>query len=113
GIDMDELLDMIAEIKRLNPKPGLKLGSVQVQPVVPDVIVRPARDGSWHIELNAETLPRILVNRTYYARVARAAQDSGERSYLLDCLQSANWLTKSLDQRARTILRVSEEIVRQ
>lgn len=113
GIDSDELLDMVAEIKRLNPKPGLKLGSVQVQPVVPDVIVRPASDGSWHIELNAETLPRVLVNRTYYARVARTAQESNDRSYLLDCLQSATWLMKSLDQRARTILRVAEEIVRQ
>ena len=113
GIETDELLDMVGEIKRLNPKPGLTFGSVQVQPVVPDVLVRPAGDGSWHIELNSETMPRVLVNRTYYTRVARTAQDAGERTYLLDCLQSANWLVKSLDQRARTILRVAEEIVRQ
>ena len=112
GVDMDELKDMIAEIKRLNPKPGLLFGSVQIQPVVPDVIVRPANDGSWHVELNSETLPRLLVNRTYYARVSRSAP-TGDKSYLLDCLQSANWLVKSLDQRARTILRVAEEIVRQ
>lgn len=113
GIDMDELLEMIAEIKRLNPKPGLLFGSVQVQPVVPDVIVRPATDSSWLVELNTETLPRVLVNRTYYARVSRSAQATGDKSYLLTCLQSANWLVKSLDQRARTILRVAEEIVRQ
>jgi len=114
GVDMDELKEMIAEIKQLNPKPGLLFGSVQVQPVVPDVIVRPANDGSWHVELNSETLPRLLVNSTYYARVARSAHATGgDKSYLLNCLQSANWLVKSLDQRARTILRVSEEIVRQ
>ncbi|MCL4767321.1 MAG: RNA polymerase factor sigma-54 [Hyphomicrobiaceae bacterium] len=113
GVDMDELLEMVAEIKRLNPKPGLLFGSVEVQPVVPDVIVRAASDGSWHIELNSETLPRVLVNRTYYARVSRSTRASDDKSYLLTCLQSANWLAKSLDQRARTILRVAEEIVRQ
>ena len=104
---------MIAEIKRLNPKPGFKFGTVQIQPVLPDVIVRPARDGSWIVELNNDTLPRVLVNRIYYTTVCRSAQSEKDRGYLLDCLQSANWLAKSLDQRARTILRVAEEIVRQ
>jgi RNA polymerase sigma-54 factor len=113
GVDMDDLVDMIAEIKRLNPKPGLKFGSVEVQPVVPDVIVRPAADGSWIIELNSDTLPRVLVNRSYYTRVSRTARNEKEKDFLLDCLQNANWLVKSLDQRARTILKVAEEIVRQ
>jgi len=113
GVDAQELAEMIAEIKRLNPKPGLQFGSVQIQPVLPDVLVRPARDGSWVVELNADTLPRVLVNRSYYATVSRTASSEKDRSYLLDCLQSANWLVKSLDQRARTILRVAEEIVRQ
>jgi RNA polymerase sigma-54 factor len=113
GVEMDELADMIAELKRLNPKPGLQFGSVQVQPVVPDVVVRPASDGSWLVELNTETLPRVLVNRAYYTRVSKTARSPGEKDYLFDCLQTANWLVKSLDQRARTILRVAEEIVRQ
>jgi len=113
GVDTDELADMIAEIKRLSPKPGLQFGSVQVQPVVPDILVRPAPDGSWIVELNTETLPRVLVNRSYYTKVSKTARSEKDKSYLLDCLQSANWLVKSLDQRARTILRVGEEIVRQ
>ncbi|MFT3733261.1 MAG: RNA polymerase factor sigma-54 [Hyphomicrobium sp.] len=113
GVDMDELADMIREIKRLNPKPGLKFGSVQVQPIVPDVIVRAASDGGWHVELNSDTLPRVLVNRTYYTRVARTATSEKDKGYLFDCLQTANWLVKSLDQRARTILKVAEQIVRQ
>ena len=112
-VDMDELADMIQEIKRLNPKPGLKFGSVQMQPVVPDVIVRPASDGGWHVELNSDTLPRVLVNRTYYTRVTQSASTEKDKGYLLECLQTANWLVKSLDQRARTILRVAEQIVRQ
>lgn len=113
GVDMDDLADMIAEIKQLNPKPGLKFGSVQMQPVVPDVLVRAAIDGSWIVELNSDTLPRVLVNRSYYTRVSKTARSDKDKGYLYDCLQTANWLAKSLDQRARTILRVSEEIVRQ
>jgi len=113
GVEMDELAEMIQEIKHLNPKPGLKFGFVQVQPVVPDVFVRPAQDGSWHVELNSETLPRVLVNRSYYTKVSNRTASNEDKNYLLECLQTANWLVKSLDQRARTILRVSEEIVRQ
>jgi RNA polymerase sigma-54 factor len=113
GADMDEITEMIEEIKRLNPKPGLKFGSVQLQPVVPDVLVRAASDGSWLIELNSETLPRVLVNRSYFAEVNRTTRSEKDKGYLLECLQTANWLVKSLDQRARTILKVAEEIVRQ
>jgi RNA polymerase sigma-54 factor len=113
GVDMDELAEMIREIKRLNPKPGLKFGFVQLQPVVPDVIVRAASDGGWHVELNSDTLPRVLINRTYYTRIAKTATSEHDKGYLFDCLQTANWLVKSLDQRARTILKVAEQIVRQ
>src|SRR5262245_51383990 len=113
GVDAQELAEMIAEIRRLNPKPGLKFGSVQIEPVLPDVYVRPARDGSWVVELNNDTLPRVLVNRSYYAVVSKTTGSPKDREYLAECLQNANWLVKSLDQRARTILRVAEEIVRQ
>ena len=113
GVDNDELVEMVAEIKRLNPKPGLKFGSIQIQPILPDVLVRPAPAGSWLVELNSDTLPLVLVNRSYYATVAKTARSEQDKGYLHDCLQNANWLAKSLDQRARTILRVAEEIVRQ
>ena len=113
GADMDDLIEMIQEIKRLNPKPGLKFGAVQMQPVVPDVLVRPASDGGWHVELNSDTLPRVLVNRSYYTRISKSAATDKDKDYILECLQTANWLVKSLDQRARTILRVAEQIVRQ
>jgi len=112
-VDDDELREMIAELRALNPKPGLAFGSAPVQAVVPDVFVRPSRDGGWSVELNAETLPRVLVNRSYYTLVTKASCTEKDKTYLADCLQSANWLVKSLDQRARTILRVAEEIVRQ
>jgi len=113
GCDREDLVDMLAEVRKLDPRPGLAFDSGPVETVVPDVFVRRGPDGAWQIELNAEVLPRVLVNRVYYATVTRKARDAGEKSFLSDCLATANWLTKSLDQRAQTILKVSAEIVRQ
>jgi RNA polymerase sigma-54 factor len=113
GVDDEDIADMIAEIKRLDPKPGRAFGSSAIQPVVPDVNVRLAPDGSWIIELNTDVLPRLLVNQTYAARISRHKGSETDRSFVSGCLQTANWLTKSLEQRARTILKVSSEIVRQ
>src|SRR6202042_528941 len=103
----------IGEIRRLNPKPGLAFGTTLVQPIVPDVFVRPAPNGAWIVELNSDTLPKVLVNQTYYAEVSTTTRRDAEKSYLSECLQSATWLVRALDQRARTILKVSNEIVRQ
>jgi RNA polymerase sigma-54 factor len=113
GVGDEDLADMIAELRRLNPKPGLAFGSAMVQPIVPDVFVRPAPDGAWLVELNSDTLPKVLVNQTYYAKVSATARRDTEKSYLAECLQNATWLIRALDQRARTILKVANEIVRQ
>jgi RNA polymerase sigma-54 factor len=113
GVGDEDLSEMIAEIRGLNPKPGLAFGGAAVQPIVPDVFVRPAPDGGWLVELNSDTLPKVLVNQRYYAKVAAAARRETEKSYLSDCMHSATWLVRALDQRARTILKVSNEIVRQ
>jgi RNA polymerase sigma-54 factor len=113
GVDEEDLAEMIAEIRRLNPKPGLAFGSILVQPIVPDVFVRPGPDGGWLIELNSDTLPKVLVNQTYHAEISKTARGESEKAYLADCLQTATWLIRALDQRARTILKVSTEIVRQ
>ncbi len=113
GVDDADLTDMIAEIRRLNPKPGLSFGSSIVQPIVPDVYVRVSPEGGWLVELNSDTLPKVLVNQSYYATVSKTAKNDGEKSYLADCLQTATWLMRALDQRAKTILKVSTEIVRQ
>ncbi len=113
GVSDEDLADMVAEVKRLNPKPGLEFGATPAQPIVPDVLLRALPDGSYHVELNSDTLPRVLVNQTYYAKVTKSPLAKDDKSYIVDCLQTANWLVKSLDQRARTILKVSQEIVRQ
>jgi RNA polymerase sigma-54 factor len=111
GVDEDDLADMIAEIRRLDPKPGIRFGSMAVQSVVPDVFVREGPDGSWLVELNSDALPKVLVNQAYFAHVAKSKE--ADKTYLGDCLQSATWLVRALDQRAKTILKVTTEIVRQ
>jgi RNA polymerase sigma-54 factor len=113
GVDEDDLADMLAEIRRLNPKPGLAFGSIIVQPIVPDVFVRKGADGTWVVELNHDTLPKVLVNQSYYAKLTKTTTADSEKSYLTDCLQSATWLVRALDQRAKTVLKVASEIVRQ
>jgi RNA polymerase sigma-54 factor len=111
--DDEDIADMIAEVRNLDPRPGLAFGTVPVQPVIPDVKVYQRNDGSWHVELNTGVLPRVLVNQVYYTTVSKNARSRKEKEYISQCMQNASWLVKSLDQRARTILKVSEEIVRQ
>jgi len=113
GVDDEDIADMIGEIRRLDPKPGLKFGTPRLQTMVPDVYVRPGPDGAFQVELNSDTLPRVLVNQTYYAELSKTIRKDGDKSYFTDCLQNATWLVRALDQRARTILKVATEIVRQ
>jgi len=113
GVGEEDLADMIVEIRQLNPKPGLAFGTTLVQPIVPDVFVRKGPDGGFLVELNSDTLPKVLVNQTYYAQITDTAKSEKDKNYVADCLQSATWLVRALDQRAKTILKVSAEIVRQ
>ena len=113
GVDEQDLFDMIAELRALDPKPGLAFGSAPVQPVIPDVFVRKGPDDTWAIELNSDTLPKVLVSQSYYAQVSKTTKNPTEKAYLADCLQSASWLVRALDQRAKTILKVATEIVNQ
>jgi RNA polymerase sigma-54 factor len=113
-VDAEDIVEMVAEIKSLDPRPGLAFDPPLAQLVVPDILMRAQTEGGgWIVELNAETLPRVLVNNKYHAQVSRVARSKVERDYLTDRLQAANWLVKSLHQRATTILKVAAEIVRQ
>jgi RNA polymerase sigma-54 factor len=111
GVDDEDLAEMLADLRALDPKPGRGFGAAPVQVLIPDVFVRQAPDGSWLVELNPDALPRVLVNQTYYARVSGRTASDADRTFLSECLQSANWLTRSLEQRAKTILKVASEIV--
>ncbi len=111
GVLADDLPEMLAELKALNPKPGLAFAQDMVEAVVPDIFVLPAPGGGWRIELNSSTLPRVLINTDYHTELVREAADKQAKAYLSERFQSANWLVKALDQRARTVLRVAEAVV--
>jgi RNA polymerase sigma-54 factor len=112
GVDAEDIADMFAEIKELDPRPAQAFEDTVMQPVVPDVIMR-VRPGGWVVELNSDTLPRVLVNNTYFATISSVVGSKEDKRYISECYQSANWLVKSLHQRATTILKVAGEIVRQ
>ncbi len=112
GLDLEDLTDILNEIRALEPRPGTIFSDAPAAHVVPDVMVTEKADGSWHIELNTETLPRVLVNNQYAAEISGQVSDDHDRTFVSECLQNATWLTRSLDQRAQTILKVTTEIVR-
>lgn len=112
GVDNEDLLQMVTEIKELNPRPASDFNHEVAQPVVPDVFVRRTKEG-WAVELNSETMPRVLVNNRYYATVRRHARSKEDKEFLSDRFQSANWLVRALHQRQETILKVASELVTQ
>ena len=113
GVDDEDLKDMIAELRGLTPRPGAAFGGEPAAPVVPDVFVREGEGGLWRVELNTDTLPRLLVDQRYHAVVSGQARNEQEKVFVSECMAQASWLIRSLDQRAKTILKVASEIVRQ
>ncbi len=116
GVNETYLLDMVDEIKRLNPKPAGEFDHLVVQTAVPDVLMKRLPKnlgGGWRVELNSETLPRVLVNQEYYTQVSQGAVKKEDKEYVTTQMASANWLVRAMDQRAQTILKVASEIVEQ
>jgi RNA polymerase sigma-54 factor len=111
GVDDEDFADMVRELRAYDPKPGCQFSAIASEDVTPDVFVRRTRGGH-AVELNQSTLPRLLVNRRYYQELKSGPQDKASRAWLSECLASANWLVKALDQRARTIVKVVAEIVK-
>jgi len=110
------LADMITEIRALNPKPVSEFDHLVVQTAVPDVLMKRLPKnlgGGWRVELNTDTLPRVLVNNEYFTEVSKTATQKKDKEYLTTQLNNANWLVKAMDQRAQTILKVAAEIIEQ
>jgi len=118
GVDDEDLREMLSELRTLDPRPGQAFDFEPIQPVQPDLFLRPAKDADtgeegWHIELNTDALPKVLVDRNYHATLMKGARAKPDRDFVAERFQSANWLVKTLEQRATTILKVAREIVRQ
>jgi len=87
-----------------------------VQTAIPDVLMKRLPKnvgGGWRVELNNETLPKVLVNQSYFTEVSKGATQKKDKEYLTSQLNSANWLVRALDQRAQTILKTAAEIIEQ
>ena len=113
GVDDEDFADMLNELRGYDPKPGLRFGAGPDAPVVPDILIAPGKEGGWDITLNQATLPRLIVNRSYYVELRGTCQDRTAKGWLSEKLADANWLIKALDQRQKTILKVAAEIVKQ
>ena len=118
GVDDEDLRDMLSELRTLDPRPGQAFDYEPIQPVAPDLFLRPAKDADtgedgWYIELNTDALPKVLVDRNYHATLMKGTRAKPDRDFVAERFQSANWLVKTLEQRATTILKVAREIVRQ
>ena len=112
-VDDDDLAEMLDEIRSLDPKPAQAYDFEIAAPIVPDVLMRQGPGGAWIVELNSDTLPRVLVNNSYHATITGTVRSKSDKDYISEQLQSANWLVRSLHQRATTILKVASEIIRQ
>ena len=112
GVDDEDLADMVRELRAYDPKPGCRFAAEPEGAPEPDVLIRRSKDG-WAVELNPATLPKVLVNRRYHQELKAGPQSKESRAWLSECLASASWLTRALDQRARTIVKVASEIVKQ
>lgn len=113
NINDEDLSSVIADIKALNPKPASAYNFDVAGYVIPDVFVRQTPAGEYLVELNQMSLPRLLINRRYYSEIRQQASSAKEaKRYLKSQLGSASFLVRALHQRATTILRISEEIIK-
>ena len=113
GVDIEDLREMIAEIRSLNPKPASSFSNEISQTLEPDVFVHRLPDGNWHIELNMGNFPKIMVNKRFYKKVNSETKNKKDKDYLAEKFGHANWLVRALEQRAETMLKVVGEIVKQ
>lgn len=111
GVDLEDIRDMVREIRELDPRPGLRFDNDSTLPALPDVLVTPGRDDSYIVELNPALLPRVLIDRQYESRIEAGSMGQQDKHFVMECMRNANWLIKNLDQRAKTILKVATEIV--
>ncbi len=111
GLNDEDFSTMIAEIRRLDPKPGLNFAVNNAETLIPDLFIRRDKQGQFVAELNADALPKVLVNNGFYTALQQQTKDKGQKEYLTHCYQQANWLVKAMQQRAETILKVGNAIV--
>ncbi|MFT4572607.1 MAG: RNA polymerase sigma-54 factor, partial [Candidatus Binatia bacterium] len=111
GTKTDEILECHKIIRGLDPKPGLSVGETEARYISPDVyIVRVADD--FEVVLNDDGLPQLHISPLYLGMLKDGGHVGEAKTYLVDKMRSANWLIRSVEQRQRTLRKVTESIVR-
>lgn len=110
GADADEVQSAIEEIGKLDPAPGRRFAEDSNRVVVPDVTVE--KDGEeWKIHLNSDYIPRLRISSTYRDMIAKGSLTKQERDYIRERMRSGKFLIDSIEQRQRTIERITREII--
>jgi RNA polymerase sigma-54 factor len=112
-VDDEDFADMLRELRSYNPRPGLAFAPSATSTVVPDILLTANASGGSEIALNEDTLPKLIVNRSYYVELNAGPSNRESQVWLKEKLADAHWLIRALDQRQKTILKTAAEIVRQ
>ncbi len=111
GLAPDIVQEAIEEIGTLDPSPGRKFADDSNRVVVPDVTVE-KEGGEWKITLNSDYIPRLRLSNTYKDLIAKGTLNKTERDYLREKLRSGKFIINAIEQRQRTIERITKEILR-
>ncbi|HEX3728519.1 MAG TPA: RNA polymerase factor sigma-54, partial [Opitutaceae bacterium] len=111
GAAADDVQEAIEEIGKLDPAPGRRFAEDSNRVVVADVTVE--KDGAeWKIHLNNDYIPRLRISNTYRELIAKGTLSKPEREYLRERMRSGKFLIDSIEQRQRTIERITREILK-
>jgi len=108
-LSLDRIMESVEEIMGLEPKPGRRFGGSDSRYIVPDVVVYKL-GGEYVVVLNEDGIPRLRVNALYRSLLRSSGDEA--RQYVEQKLRSAVWLIKSVDQRQRTLRKVTTSIVK-
>jgi len=110
GYSIELIQKVVAELKKLNPKPGAEYNDSYAPTVTPDVFVEPREGGGYEVRLEEGHTPRLFV-RPDFRKMLRAGANAETREYIKRNLNSAQWLIESIEQRRNTLAKVSQAIV--
>ncbi|MBP6608484.1 MAG: RNA polymerase factor sigma-54 [Deltaproteobacteria bacterium] len=109
-VDVEDVYDAAKDIQSLDPRPGREFGTEQPQYITPDVYIHKVGD-KYFVAVNDDGMPKLRISR-YYLETMKDKENKAARDYVQERLRSAKWLIDSIQQRQRTIVKVTESILK-
>ncbi len=109
-VSLEEIVASIKLLGRLDPKPGRGFAMDEPQYITPDVYIHKIGD-SYHTVLNDDGLSKLRISQHYRSALKNGA-GGGTKDYIQEKLRSAVWLIRSIHQRQRTIVKVTDSIIK-